>query len=1466
MKQVVARTGDHNGRNGAPPATPRSIARRIAPSTLRTLRSFPIAGVVVNAATGYPLAGVAVLAYAADPDSDELLGRAVTDAEGRFRIPFQESVPVIERLTLLALHQSDFELKVEGLRGSTRRASRRFSGATRFPIVLEEKLPARQLSAQTWKTIGTRMEEARIGHLHELARQLVLPASQSAFADLDLETRQSALLELERGFLDPQGVLRAYGPPPTFYAMRRGGLEAYQKAVKPASRPAAVRNAFAELAAKSSAFSDLMAVDWAVDTVSIKEAKVGPGTTKFQDSYTVSASATQVKTFAPTDLSRYRDYLRTILTGGVKSDTYAPNRAKLESRFHQDFVTLDTSQKPANGVLIPILKTILTAPKNGGHGFGIAAGTIQPKGARTSREYLDYLIGLSKLSAHELGLRYRLDLSRPDSALSSRVAENIFTLQRFYSDGFEGNAEPYTIVPTDLQGRAPFFLYYEEWLGQTGPFYGENFYQPVQTFSSGVEPEARKQAKAKTDGKWVGMLIDLEDKLAEARELLEESQAAQARDKLLEADAAAREALAFSYTMDGSEDFTPEAIAAELDKLVALPMKSPADLQALIDFYRIVGTYELDTDNIDPYDKFKPWLDSQRLQLWIGLIHLVAYVIPTYLGDTALMTGDYAAAIEEYRRGTHFFLARADANSQTGYPGVHLPKWDLATAVADPSLLTDWQQNFDYYGGWSAGEVFYHDGGLPYTVDLAKKREPDPYEWYQAVGELASPVKDKIHPTEQQFFRLRQGNAMLEWADALYRTDNPSSIERARELYKSVLWLHGGTPPTVASWSGVSSFQFRNGAENPALVSQRSRAHAGILQIEAGLNYYGFNDSLVPTLRYRPLKDAADRYAATAKAAQQDFLLFVGKIEDALRESLVTTNMLKKAQLQGEIADEQAKIAAFGVTLAQQQVAQVQAAIDAKKQEIEDHDDLFSQFKEVISGMVDVIGGMPSGLTGKVATGAEAGVGLSEAGGMSAAAAGGAVLGAYAIFLYAGVTSLSNMADAQEDRHHQLDALQNTALPLAQAQVEAKQREVTIANFQRQIAEADAELAEALIRFQATRFLNTKFWAELATLMRRVMRRYLALGAKFGWLGERALAFEQDRQLDIIRFDYFPMKLQGVTGADLLGADLAELEAARLDGLRQTLPVKRTYSLAFDFPLHFAQLKKTGSCTFMTREQPLRYAHPGAYGYRVRAVDVAVKSYSGTPPVRGLLSNLGVSKVSRSGGEMHVLLRNQDALPVSQFQLASDMTVFGLPDESLLSFEGSGVETLWRLELPPAGNDSGLGGLADVEVTLDLRAQYSSQLHEKDVATLPTSTRRFVFVSSAKYQPDALADLRGDAQSPTFELDLTSVGLPKAESSRKVKNLVVIVAAPVALTFTAAFGSDKSPDIALEIEGGFAVSNGEPLSDAQSSLPPEQLNAFIDTDVDQTFHLAIDKSTAGLDFAEVVDVVLGVEYTADIQP
>jgi len=1429
---------------------------------------FRIAGRLVNSSTGYSLAGLNVKMLMTLPGDggaqgrECLLGDAVSDAEGRFTITFAETSLARQQLCLLqSCRETTYYLKVESPAGKSYYTSSPMRGRTPEGFTVKVPLPATPVTRENWNALSKRLEQGRVAQLHSVTEQLVsVPAAHSLIGDWDLELRHSVAAELEQAFADPDGALRELGPLPTFHMLRQpGAFAAYVEALSEKTRAPRAAKALSSLQAKIGSFDDLLHVDWVIDITALADAQIGKAVSKFEDLYQDIEAADYTNDLPVTSSSplvKYRDYLRTIFTGAPNAASYTPQKQKLEQRFRQNFGAANVAEQPANQILIPIVKAILTAPTGAGYGFGMSQASIPAQGQKSHREYLNQLIALTQLTAGEMGLRYRLNLERPDSAMSSAVAENIATLQGFYRDGFHSTADPYPIIPSQLQGLAPFFLQYDEWVERNKVFYPENFYQITQSFRSHVTDEAKDGVRTRDE--WMAAVIDIETKMNEGHRSFSMGQYVSARDEYQTAYEMAFAALQYHHEQsEWSEDTQalPSLAQTRKNRLIQNEDQLSQFTSGGEDW-----SFEMD-DPIDPYDGFNSWFEPNRRYILRDLIQLVARVIPVCLGDVALAMGDYPAAVRHYSITTRFLVLRANAKDQEGYK-------------FSPTVNTTLEP--------SPYNHLYTEGALPYSVDRSVSDYEKPAAYNDPLMRLGSadsewggPARTMVPTMERNFLRLRHGAALLEWADALYRTNEPANIARARELYKAVTFIHSGKPPINPHWPNGTNPNYKPHSQNPAVVSQRKRASRGFQQIELSLNYYGVRPDFLPALRYRPLKDAADRLAASARAAQQDFLAYMSRIEDAIRDGLINANALKKAMLQGKIANEQAKIAQYDVMVAKQQVEQVEAAIAAKKAEIAEHDEFWTQLGDFVSGFKDTITGIPG--FDSVKDSAMVGVGLSSASGgasgASAATSGLAVaaapMAAYGMFVYAGITTLVSMNDARNQRVAELNALEDKALPMAKANLAARQSEVAIANLQKQIAEADAELAAALIKFQANRTLNVEFWASLVTVVRRTMRRYLELGGRFAWLAERALEYEQDRAIDIVRFDYHPTKLQGVTGADLLQLDLAELEAARLDGIKNTIPVKHTYSMVADFPLQFAQLKNTGRCSFQTTELPFRYAYPGTYGYRVIAVSVAVKGVTDVVPARGLLRNQGVSLMSRASGESHISVRFPDAFPLSEFRLREDRAIYNLPDEALMSFEGSGVDTFWELAFPALANPYGLDMIADIQLTFDVRASYSPSLYEQHLAAAPTTVNRFSLFSAYKFSPASLAALQEtDPNAPNvvdLVFDLAQAGLSQQEENRTVKNLVLFFASETPLTLSATFGPQGGSGVTVPFTNSMALSSGPPWDNSQTPPPATVLNQFIGSPVEQGWVLTVDKSAApAIDFSQVSDVVLGVEYSADL--
>ncbi len=192
----------------------------------------------------------------------------------------------------------------------------------------------------------------------------------------------------------------------------------------------------------------------------------------------------------------------------------------------------------------------------------------------------------------------------------------------------------------------------------------------------------------------------------------------------------------------------------------------------------------------------------------------------------------------------------------------------------------------------------------------------------------------------------------------------------------------------------------RAGSRNPAVVSARSRAHQGILQIDAGLDAYGTNDSVVPSLRYQ--------YSAVYM-------------------------------------------------------------------DLRSLDSGFSPIVELFGG---ILGGGTSDKAGAAIGGSGSAVGFAAA------------------YLAGAVTTIESMEQTRSSMRAKLKGLKEVAIPLAKDQLQARRREVGIANLERQSATLDAQHASNLYEFQQARILSTDFWKDLTILMRRILHRYLELGGR----------------------------------------------------------------------------------------------------------------------------------------------------------------------------------------------------------------------------------------------------------------------------------------------------------------------------------------------------------------------------------
>jgi hypothetical protein len=151
------------------------------------------------------------------------------------------------------------------------------------------------------------------------------------------------------------------------------------------------------------------------------------------------------------------------------------------------------------------------------------------------------------------------------------------------------------------------------------------------------------------------------------------------------------------------------------------------------------------------------------------------------------------------------------------------------------------------------------------------------------------------------------------------------------------------------------------------------------------------------------------------------------------------------------------------------------------------------------------------------------------------------------------------------------------------------------------------------------------------------------------------------------------------------------------------------------------------------------------------------------------------------------------------------------------------------------------------------------------VAAMPTTIRRFVFLSLGSTQPDALEQLRLGSVAVTFQASLGSGVLPSWHSAGVIRNVAVLFAALPAPSMVALLvATGASLQASVQATTGFALSNLPPLTTVPPA-PASPLNVFNGLPASQPFALSIDPAgNPGVTFASLKDVVLGLEYEATL--
>jgi len=281
---------------------------------------------------------------------------------------------------------------------------------------------------------------------------------------------------------------------------------------------------------------------------------------------------------------------------------------------------------------------------------------------------------------------------------------------------------------------------------------------------------------------------------------------------------------------------------------------------------------------------------------------------------------------------------------------------------------------------------------------------------------------------------------------------------------------------------------------------------------------------------------------------------------------------------------------------------------------------------------------------------------------------------------------------------------------------------------------------------------------------------------------ERTFRFERGlTDSTFIQFGYWDSLRKGLLAGDRLHLALLQMESAYTDQNKREYEISRDISLLLNSPLALIALKETGGCEIAIPESFFDADYPGHFMRRIKNVSLTVPCvvgpYTSLNCRLTLLSNK--TRIGSAPGDQYLEdLEGGDDRFVNNFAAVQSIaTSHGLNDAGLfevnfrderyLPFEGAGVISRWRLEMPKENNAFDFETISDVILHLKYTAREGGdplrQAARQALASGPQDDLVRLFSVRHEFPGNwarFLGPGGGSANSQSMTVDLTAVRFP----------------------------------------------------------------------------------------------------------
>ncbi len=283
----------------------------------------------------------------------------------------------------------------------------------------------------------------------------------------------------------------------------------------------------------------------------------------------------------------------------------------------------------------------------------------------------------------------------------------------------------------------------------------------------------------------------------------------------------------------------------------------------------------------------------------------------------------------------------------------------------------------------------------------------------------------------------------------------------------------------------------------------------------------------------------------------------------------------------------------------------------------------------------------------------------------------------------------------QDDWAHQAD-LATKELEQIKKQIAAADIRVAIGARDLENHDLQVENAKAAHELMKEKFTNQQLYSWMVGQISGIYFQSYQLAYDVAKRAERAYRHELGlKDSNFIQFGYWDSLKKGLLAGDRLRHDLRRMDVSFLDLNKREYEITKHVSLNALDPISVIRLKRNQDCFITLPEALFDLDYPGHYLRRLKSVSVTIPCVAGPyASVNCTLTQLGSS--IRYGNNLNNgrygrveddrrftdTMGTTQAIVTSNAQNDSGLFEANVRDERFLPFEGRGVVSNWRLELP----------------------------------------------------------------------------------------------------------------------------------------------------------------------------------------